>query len=103
LRWESESSLIYSTTDLNDDKGPDAINLTLFYMSIYGTKTAEEMGKKAKEHRKKVAKRNAEIKLFNKKVIAVKLLTSMKEQELRKKLNEIRQDDLNESVTFSQE
>lgn len=30
-------------------------------MNIYLTKIAEEMGKKAKEHRKKVAKRNAEI------------------------------------------
>lgn len=66
-------------------------------MSIYGTKTAEEMGKKAKEHRKKVAKRNAAIKLFNKKAIAVKLLTSMKEQAIKDQLNVIR----NEDVAFS--
>jgi predicted nucleic acid-binding Zn-ribbon protein len=30
-------------------------------MSIYGTKTAEEMGKKAKEHRKKVEMRNQKL------------------------------------------
>ena len=30
-------------------------------MSIYGTKTAEEMGKKQKEHRKKVQARNQKL------------------------------------------
>lgn len=36
-------------------------------MSIYGTKTAEEMGKKAKEHRKKVEARNQKIVAARKK------------------------------------
>ena len=36
-------------------------------MSIYGTKTAEEMGKKAKEHRKKVQARNEKLVVARKK------------------------------------
>ena len=36
-------------------------------MSIYGTKTAEEMGKKAKEHRKKVQARNEKLVAARKK------------------------------------
>jgi DNA-binding XRE family transcriptional regulator len=37
-------------------------------MSIYGTKTAEEMGKKEKEHRKKVQARNQKLVAARKKL-----------------------------------
>ena len=53
-------------------------------MSIYGNKTAEEMGKKAKEHRKKVQARNEKL------VAARKKFEKEMGEEFRKQMQQVK-------------